>query len=98
MVEVGDICRDKCIMQSIGIKRDELGNPKPFEAHNQDLFSDKELTCITNCVKKVFTTEKIFYDSLKSRIKFDKLTEQELSRRIDDPTGVIGPYYLRRNA
>ena len=75
MVDIGDLCSENCIMGSIGIKRDELGNVKPFEAHKQDMFSDKELQCVTNCVKKVFTTEKMFYESLKPRMQYNKITQ-----------------------
>ena len=39
----------------------------------------------------------MFYESLKPRIKYNKLTQKELSERLDDPTREVGPYFMRKN-
>ena len=52
------------------------------------------MKCLSNCTTKLFTTERMLRAYLPSRIGGLKLTENELKKRLNNPTDGVGPYYF----
>ena len=68
-----------------------------MDAEGKELFNENEVSCLDNCVYKVFSTEKVMRAYLPTRLMELKLTSQGLEKRLNTPNEERGPYFMRKD-
>ena len=94
-----ELCATSCLQNSIGLK--QIGDSHfclkaNLEAEEKLLFNEKETICLDNCVFKVFATEKVMRAYLPTRLMSLRLTQSEITHRLNTPNEERGPYFLRK--
>ena len=72
-----ELCAKSCLMDSIGLVALRNGGYElkaDLAQEEKQLFSEREATCIDNCVYKVFATDKVMRAYLPNRFAEVKLT------------------------
>lgn len=55
------------------------------------MLNEKENECLSNCVEKLYITERLLKKYLPS--KFSNLKEKDVQERLDNPTDSYGKYF-----
>mmetsp|Transcript_24063 Transcript_24063/g.29903 ORF Transcript_24063/g.29903 Transcript_24063/m.29903 type:complete len:100 (-) Transcript_24063:62-361(-) len=88
-----------CLQSGLGVmqvRSNVYALKTDLEAEGKELYSEKESTCLDNCVYKVFATDKAMRAYLPTRLMELKLSTSELEKRLNNPNEEHGPYFLRR--
>ena len=103
LADQAELCGDKCLANGIGLQRDENGRVLPFnqvikdEMSAEELFSDKEMECIENCIIKFFITGPTLLSEVSTLMARQELTEHSIKERLNNPSKRNGPYFFARD-